>query len=768
MVAVAYGVLIRPLPYPDAATLVVLQAKPGPDRPATIRRFAVPELRDWMERSRAFESLALYNDDTLAVNGDTGLERVAGSRVSARFFETLGATLLVGRPIAPEAPEAIVSERFWRSHLAADPHVLGRQLGLNGAAYTIVGVTRREFQFPSAAADVWTLLDFAAPRLETANRRARSFGLIARSRAGLTLDQVQADATRVAQSLARDYPESNGGVSVAAVPLAEYLVGGIRPALLLLLCAVAFVLVIACANVANLLLVRQASRAREMAVRAALGASTARLLRQLTAEGALLAIGGTATGILIARAVTAALAALQPSAADGARGAGLLPRIDAIRIDGPVALFAAGVALLVILLTAIAPSMQLLSGRSLALRGSAGATHAGGPVFGRLRSALVVAQLALSLMLLVGAGLLVRSFARLVHTSIGAATEHVAAMEVNVAMTRAISRAHQIALAETVLQKVKALPGVTAAGAASMFPVSGIRMTFWFAPPDGRTGAPGIEQPFGLVNPTPGYFAALGIPLLRGRLFAESDGPDSLPVTIVSAGAARRFFGSIDAVGRRLPYPNAPTIVGVVGDVKYGALSAASGEVLYRPFTQYPFRNLFVAIRTSGDPLALAGDLRRVAHTSDPEIMTAPLRTLDQIVSDTVAEPRLRTVTLATMAVLAVSLAAVGLYGFVSYSVARRTSEIGVRMALGASSRDIGRLVMGDGARLVAAGVSMGAGGAYLLSRFLAGFLYGVGAFDAVSFALAAAAVAATALAATYVPARHATRVDPLVALRCE
>lgn len=356
---------------------------------------------------------------------------------------------------------------------------------------------------------------------------------------------------------------------------------------------------------------------------------------------------------------------------------------------------------------------------------------------------------------------------QLLRTGVGAMTDRVATIELNVAMGRTLSPARQIEMTEELLRRIERLPDVRAVGAVSMLPLKGVRMVFSFAPANEAGMAP-VEQRFGLVNPTPGYFEALGIRLLRGRLFSAADGPSSPPVAILSANMARRFFGAEDPVGRSLPYKDAPTIVGVVTDVKYGSVEDPPQEAVYRPFAQYPFRNLFIAARTTGDPAALAPDLRRAIHDLDSEVMIGPVRTLDAIAWDAASQPRFRTATLVALALLALTLAGIGLYGVIAYSVSRRTMEIGVRMAVGADGRNLVTLIMREGLTLALVATAIGLAMAYALSRTIERFLYGVTPVDVGTYALVAGFALAIALVATYVPARRATQVDPLIALRTE
>jgi putative ABC transport system permease protein len=767
--SIAYGVLLKPLPYADPPSLVVVQALPGPSAaaPAGERRFSAPELADWVARGQAFESHAFFSEDVFGVTGATGLETVLGSYVSGEFFETLGQPLALGRPLAGEtAPEAVVSHRFWRTQLGRRPDVLGRPIRVNDRLFTIVGVAAPDFALPSGNADLWIPSAFLRPAVADAGaRRTRRYRCVARLKPGVSLEQARADTARVARSLAADYPKSNRGVGATVAPLGEYLTGSVRPALLVLLAAVGLALLVACANVANLLLLRSASRSREIAVRAALGASRRRLAMPLLAEGALLALAGATAAVAVAHGSVAVLLWLQPEALVGVRSDDLLPRAETIRIDAAVLLFALAASLGMTLLATLAPAIQSARRDPGCALQSTTRVQTGAPAARRFRSALVVVELAVSVVLLVGAGLLARSFVQLLRTDVGAATDRVVTLEMNLAMGRTLSNPRQIELAELLLERIGRLPGVEAAGVSSMLPLRGPRMRFAFRSAGDRDGP---IQDVWMVNPTPGYFQALGIPLLSGRLFSDSDGAASPPVMILSAGMARRFFGTADPIGRSLPYNDAPMIVGVVGDVRYGRLDEMPHETLYRPFAQQPFRNIFLAARTAGDPAHVVRDLRSAIHAADPDITIGPVRTLDAIVSDVLAQPRFRAVTLAAVAGLALALAALGLYGVIAWSVSQRTAEIGVRMALGARPSNVMMMVIRDGAGLALAGTGIGIAAAHVLSRALESVLYGVAPTDALSYVSASGFLLIVVVVATWVPARRASRVDPVVALRAD
>ena len=769
--SVVYGVVLRQFPYRDAERLVLVQTRDRATRQVSPVGFSGPDLEDWRERTRTLQTVALCSRDTFALDADTGAETVKGAYVSRQFFEVLGVSAVLGHlPADADAPEIAISDRLWRTRFGADPKVVGRRVRVNGSAYSIVGVagpgmtfpteSRSSLGAPATPPDLWAPVE-GAPWF---NRREFRVGqLVARMAPDRTIAQVSSDVDAVSRAFGRDYPDWSEYHEAVLVSLTDELTGAIRPALWLLLGAVGCVLLVACANVANLLLARQTSRTHEIAMRVSLGAPRHRLLMHALSESLLLALVGGGLGVVMASWVVGALRWLEP--AD-------LPRLDSIRVDLPVLAFALGISTLSALISAVAPAWRLMTAGRAFAPGAEGRACTPGRNARRIRSALVIVELAVSLVLLVGATLLTRSFLRLVGTDIGVATDHVVTVELNLAMGRTLPPARQIQLAEQLVGDTSALPGVRAAAAANGLPPNRLRMMMSFNLPDWRTGRP-VQRDIALLNPTPQYFRALGIPLVRGRLFTAADGADAPQIAIVNATAAKRLFGTLDVVGRTLPGSRKAgekytTIVGVVGDVKYSGLGEAVRETVYVPFPQYPFRNMVLTARTTGDQYQLAGALAAVVHKVDREISIGPVRTLDEVVSEAVARPKFRTALFSTLAGLALILAVVGLYGVATYTVTERTREIGVRMALGAGRWQVVGMIVREGLWLAGAGVAVGVCGAFLLTRSLSGFLYGVTARDTASFLLAAAALVLTTAAATCLAARRATRVDPLVALRAE
>ena len=520
-------------------------------------------------------------------------------------------------------------------------------------------------------------------------------------------------------------------------------------------------LLVACANVTALLLARQASRTRELLVRKALGASRIRLCVESVASAAWLAGAGGVAGVALAHGSVWLIRTT------GAVGSAL--PVSSIRVDTPVLLFAVAIAVGAALSAGLLTAVPMMRGAPAPLGWMAAAAWAEGRQARRMRAAVVTAQIAVSVVLLVGALLLSRSFVRLLDTDLGVATGRVMSVQINLAMGRTLNDAERVALTERVIERVAALPAVEAVGAANGLPPNQTRMTYYFEDEAATLGEPRVHR-LTLLNPTAGYFEALGIPLLRGRLFSARDTADAPPVVILSESSARLLFGTLDVVGRVLPTTSErkPTVIGVVDDVKYGGLAAPPPDAIYQPFAQFPFQHMNLVVGASGDPLDLASGVRAAVHEVDRAITVDSARLLDDLVSESLATPRFRVMLLSSLALLALGLASFGLAGVVAYSVVRRTSEIAIRMALGARTAAVLALVMREGLLLALAGVALGLGGAFLMTRTLAGYLHEVEPTDGVSFLAAAGCLLLVTLAASYLPARRATRVDPLAALRAE
>ncbi len=760
MFSVVNGVLLRPLPYPEPDGLVrVHEVVPQ------YGRFSVAPgtFLDWRQQSTVFESLAAYSGNSVTFTGGDGPERLPTAAVSAELFDVLRVKPALGRAFTREedAPGAagvvVLSHGGWQRRFGSDPSVLGRSITLSGRPSTIIGVMPAGFYFPSRDAELWTPLALDPAK---ASRGAHYLGVVARTKAGFSVQQAEAEMKTVADRLAREFPDTNAGESAAVVPLHEQVVGRIRPALLTLFAAVGFVILIACANVANLLLVRASVRERELAIRTALGASRRRLVMQMLAESVLLALAGGTLGVLLASLAVPAIRTLS---------AGSLPRVEDVALDGRVMAFAALASLLTGLVFGLAPAWQA-SRASVgdALKEGSRGSAAGG---GRARSALLVGEVALSMVLLVGATLLLRSFDRLTSVNPGFDAERVLAFQVALPQTTYAEDHDRIRFFDALLQRLELLPQVRTAGMVQTLPMRG-GYVLSFAIQGRPPAKPGEEPSARHRSVSARYFATLGIPLLRGRVFDERDVAGAPMVAVVDQAFADRHFPSEDPIGRGLDIGNGTEgfyeIVGVVANVHHDGLDADPAPTMYVPFGQDVFSSMWLVARTDGEPAQLAGAARVAVRGIDSGLPASRMGPLVDAVSDSVAPRRFSMLLLGLFALIALFLAAVGLYGVVAYAVSQRTREIGVRMAIGAQAWDVCRLVLGGGMRLALAGVAVGTAAALALARLVASLLFEVTPFDPLSYAATALLLLAVAALACYVPASRAMRLDPLVALREE
>jgi putative ABC transport system permease protein len=767
----AYGILFRPLPYDDAERLVLFDGRRtvgGAREPVSVF-FGLSDLDTFRQRP-SFESVAFYATDVGVVSNEGGIEQVDFATVTDGFFSTLRGRVTVGRAPGPrddKTPSIVISERLWRRRFGGSPDVVGQTVTLTSrrgdgtqlaawrrTPFTIVGVVDDAFQFPTPKTDVWTTVGF----VRTVNPQCCTFLPVARLEPRASIEQARADAASIAQTLSVTDVRSYEGLRLNAVGLRDQIVERVQPSLLILMAAVGLVLLVACANVTNVMLARNVERARETGVRLALGASRARLVLQAVLESSLLAMAGGAAGVGLAAGMVYVLRRINP--AD-------LPRLDAVRVDAPVLLFVCGAAVVVTAITGLVPALQSETAIAVGMSGK-GVTRSGGA---RMRRALMVFELALSFVLLVGAILLGSSLARLLNTDLGVVTDRVATASMNLSLDRELTGAQQAALVDRVIDRVRGFPSVTSVGIGTSLPPRESRILLTIR------GRNAIDYQAAAVPVTPGYFPALGIRLLKGRFFTEADDADHPHVMIMSADTARHLFGDRDPIGQTLLLPvfrdgaqrNATmTLVGVIGDVKYSGLDRAADDAVYRPFAQQPWPNVFLVARTSSNPAAIASTLQRQIAGVDRAITVSAASTLSDVVLDAAAQPLFRTLLLGALAALALALAVVGLYGVVSYSVSQRTAEIGIRMALGATARDVLGMIVREGFALTAVGAVTGAAAAYVLSRTLEVLLYGVAATDPASFVLASVVLFFLSLVASYVPARRATRIDPATALRAE
>lgn len=760
--SVVYGLLLKPLPYRDADRLVIVRAEQdfdGAHQPARAF-FPTPAVEAW-PTTTSLERVAFFSASVGALAGTQAAELVNTAVVTTAFFKTVDGTLVAGRALETvdnSESVVVISDRLSKRRFNGAADAIGKTVTLNGQTVTIIGVAAATFQIPEPLTDIWLPHGFARVR----NPDCCGFTPIARLASGVSMTAAADEVAAVAGTLASTMPRAFGGVSTHLMSLGESITGQTQPALLVLAASVALLLVLACANVMNLLLARNTARLHEAAVRRALGASRRQLIVEALVESALLATAASIGGVGLAAGSIRALKAWSPAA---------LPRLDAVAVDGAVLLFAIGLGAVTAVAVAILPGLQ--SGDPA----SALKDHQRGTVanpFARFAlRAVTVTQLAIAVILIVGAVLLGRSLIALTDTDLGVATDHVATASLNLAMDRTLTDQQQIELVDRVLQRISQFPQVTAAGVGSARPPNASRMRLTL----NRSGDSNARASFqaAAVPATPGYFSALGIRLERGRLFSATDDGSAPPVVIMSAGTARLMFPEQDALGRTIPLPvlrngktarEEMTVVGIVADVKYNGLDQAADAVVYRPFSQQPHRAPYLVVRTSGDPAGLVSQLQSEVGAVDRGITMADARTMNDVLSQVTLQPRLRSLLLAIFASLAIVIAAVGVYAVIGYSVSQRTAEIGVRLALGAQSRQIRTMVMREGLLLALVGVTIGLGGAYALSRLLTTLLYGIAPADPASFALGTATVLIAGLTASCIPAVRAARTDPVVAIR--
>ena len=763
--SVVNGVLLKSLPYRDPDGIVVVWERNAP-RGRQTNSAGPANFLAWRDQNHVFEQMAAVTP-TFGANltGAGEPVEVRTQMVNAEFFPILGVNPELGRPITREEDDAdsdvaVISHRLWQQRLKG-AHVLGLPITLNGRAHTVVGVMPAGFHFLDRTVDVWLPIGFTAASREP---HGRSLTPIARLKAGVSLAQAQAEMDTIAARLTTRWPQFDTGWTTNVVPIGEQITGEVRPALVVLLVAVGFVLLIACANVANLLLARATARRRELAVRAALGASRRRLIRQLLAESVLLAAAGGIAGFALA---WGGVRLLTTSLGDQVA----FPRIDAIGLDGRVLAFTALVAVLSGVVFGFAPALTSSAvnlndalkegGRS----GSAGRT-------GKLRSAFVVIEVALALVLLVGAGLLLRSFARVLTTELGFSADHVMTAQLTLPAVKYDSLARRTQFWEVLLQRIRSLPGVTAAGTVSFLPMNGLGSATSFEVVGRPKPALG-ESPVATIKIVNGdYFAVLGIPLLRGRVFTDREEQVENHYAVISQALARELFPNQDPIGQHLQVSwngdSPDEIIGVVGDTKMVSIEEEIRPAIYYPYSRTPYTFETIVVRTAPRPSSVASSLVQAVHQVDDELPVSNLRSMEDVVARSVAERRIIMVLLVVFAALALVLATVGIYGVMSYMVSQRTQEIGIRMALGANRGGVIGMVLKQALLLALIGLGAGLVAALALTGLLHAMLYDVLPTDPVTFGSVAALLLAVAAAAAVVPAVRATRVDPIAALKAE
>ncbi|MGA3166413.1 MAG: ABC transporter permease [Terriglobia bacterium] len=772
--SVVDAVLLRPLPYRQPDHLVKIWGNfAGIGLPNNQNSISAPEFKDLESLNKSFTGVAAISGASANLGVGGTPQRVQAAVVSPSLFAILGAKAAFGRTFLPEEGEAghenvvLLSYGLWRRGFGGEPGVVGSRLKINGASYAVVGVMPAGFQYP-VDAEIWAPLAFKPNDLTPANRGNHGLEVLARIKPELSLQQAREDmkaVTKAVEDQNKDYPYAQFQFAFTLTPLLDEMVSDVQTALWILTGAVALVLLIACANVASLLLVRASAREREMAVRMAMGASRPRLIRQMLTESVLLSLLGGVAGLLIAHWGLRALIALTAS---------ILPRVAAASLSGTVLVFTMLISLGTGILFGLAPALHT-SGevKHESLKGG-GRTSTAASVSQRLRHALIVAEIALSLVLLNGAGLLVKSFLRLQEVDGGFRPDHVLTMSLSLPEEK-YSKPEQVrAFYRDVLDRVSKLPGVQATGAVSLLPLSGsgssgtTTIDTQAVPPDAATP----EADWRTV--TPGYFRAMGIALVSGRYIDERDSDQSPPVAVVDETLARTYWPREDAVGKRLHRggvsPTAPwaTVVGVVRHVRYRTLEAQSRVEVYWPEAQNAAHSMSLAIRTSSDPHQLAVAVQKEVAAVDPEQPAYQIRTMDEVVEGSLVGRRLAMLLLSIFSGAALLLAAVGIYGIMAYWASQRSNEMGIRRALGAQKGDVLGLVVGQGVKLTLIGVGIGIIGALALTRSLSSLLYGVKPTDPPTFIAVSLILTAVALVASYIPARRATRVDPMVALRYE
>ncbi|HEX2095285.1 MAG TPA: ABC transporter permease [Longimicrobiaceae bacterium] len=766
--SVLNGVLLKPLAYHDPDRLVMVWEH---DRISGTEREAasIPDYYDFRARSRSFAEMAAFEEREASMVGADGEPlRLSLGAMSHQVFPLLGVRPVVGRAFGeaedrPGAPTTVVlGERLWRQRFGGAPDVVGRVVRLDGVPHTVIGVVPSGVSLPREDTDAWVPLQFGPT---STPRYRHNVNVVARLRPGATLESAQREMTALAAQLEAEHPNDNYGRGVTVEPLPEVVLGEVRPALLVLVGAVALVLLIACANVANLLLVRGTARVREVAVRTALGATAPRLARQFLTETLLLTGLGAAVGVLFAFWGLAALVGLAP---------GDVPRLEEVRIDGWVLALTLVVAVATGTLFGLVPTLQA---RRLDLQGTLreeGGTVSGGSAKARLRAGLVVAEVALSVLLVTGAGLLLRSFWKLREVDPGFRTENILRADFALPASRYPQSfdnyprwSEVVSFQRELLERVQALPQVRSAALANQHPLSpGFTNSFVI---EGREDEAAEQAEIPTRAVSPGYFETVGVPLLRGRALSGRDHVDAPAVVVINQEAARRYFPGENPVGKRISFWGTKReIVGVVGNERFHGLTEEMPPAAYPPLGQTPMGTATLLVRTTGDPEALAPAVAGIVRGIDPELALSDVETLEQTLARSIAQPRFTTVLLGTFASLALLLALVGVHGVLSYTVAQRTREIGVRIALGASRREVVRMVVGQGAAAVLPGLLLGLAASLAGARVLSRLLFGIAPTDPLTFLSVAGLVTAAALLASYLPALRAARMDPMVALRSE
>jgi putative ABC transport system permease protein len=764
--SVVNSVLLAPLPYEEPDRLVVLWERQIISN-ENQQPLALPNFEDWKEQNQVFEQLAITRIVTFNLTQAGETERVTGARVSSNLYSLLRVKPILGRTFLeaegkPGAePVALISYGLWQRRFGSDPRMVGSALQVDGIPYTVIGVLPRGVSYPAADTDLVTPFIPLKREIQRANHFVRGLG---RLRPGVSLEQARAGMDTIAARLEQQYPDTNTGWRVQLVPLHEQLVGNIRPALLVLVGAVGCVLLIACANVANLLLARAAGRRMELAVRTALGASRVQLIRQLLTESILLSLCGGLLGFLLALWGVPVLTRLS---------SGSIPRAEEIGISYRVLGFTVLVSVLTGLIFGIVPAWQSSTKKLTDTLKEGRRGSGGGLLHRRVLNVLVVTEVALALVLLVGAGLMIRSFASISRVSPGYDPRGVLTAGVGLSPIKYVELPQQAAFYQNLLARLETLPGVASVAGVSRLPVVATISSTGFTI-QGRPVASGHEPNANFRVISPRYFQTLGIPFVGGRDFTTRDTKDTPDAVVINKVMAERFWPGDDPLGKRIQLAAEATrwreIVGVVGNEKLSGLDSETAPAIYVPLTQNSFPNairaLFLVVRAEGEPLGLASSIQKELRSMDEEQALFQVRPLDEVISNSLSQRRFNSLLMVIFGALAGVLAAVGIYGVIAYSVTQRTHEIGVRLALGAQPLDVLKMVLGQGIRLALVGIALGLVAALALTRVLSSLLYGVSARDPVTFLGIPLLLTIVALLASYIPARRATKVDPMVALR--
>jgi putative ABC transport system permease protein len=779
------ALLVRPLPYQQPSKLALIWeqfATQGLDRIPV----SPPEYLDLEKEFQSVVGIAAFTYQTFNLGGSDVPERISGALVAPSLFPLLGVEPIKGRTFAREEQGQsrddviVISERLWKRHFNSDPALIGKTLLLNGRSYTVIGVMPARFEFPiplfgvqgnqfAERVDIWKPLAFTP--LELKERGSRSYGLITRLRSDVSIAKAQAELDKIISNWIQTYRDNYGGGGFGAriYPLHSQVVGGMRTGLAILLGAVVFVLLIACANLATMLLARASARERELAIRIALGAGRWRLLRQMLTESVLLALAGAAGGLVLS------IWGLELLKQIGAR---TIPRLAEVSVDLVVLIITAVVAVGSGILFGLIPAFASAKPELTEALKEGGRSSTTGARRNQLRNSLVVAEIALALLLLVGAGLLLKSYARVQNVNPGFNPNNVLTMELSLPQLKYpspgpayLGGTNEINFFQEANRRIAELPGVEATGCTTTLPLSGSNSDSSFAieGANRQPGEPGPDEEIRAI--TPEYFRALKTPLLGGRFFNDADTADSPQVVIINEALARKYFPKADALHKRITFddprkdPKWITIVGIVGSIRHRGLDLDPQPEYYVPQAQVPVRSMVLAVRSAQDPRTLTSAIRREIQSIDPDQPIANIRTLETVTADSIAPRRISVVLLGAFAGIALLLASVGIYGVISYLVVQRTHEIGVRMALGAQRRDVLRLVVGHALKLVGIGIVIGLLLSFLSTRALSTLLYNVEALDAMTFVFVTITLAAVALLASYIPALRATRADPMIAL---